>query len=729
MVQISVFIMFKNYRGDRALVAVLTEIKAGRYAPDVRKLRQCLADGDKTAAERIKKGLPAFTVSALYNGKRLKECLTGYNPLLILDLDGLSAAEIERLRALIEAALYTVACFLSPGGAGLKVIVYAAVRIEPVPENHRVIYDTMKAWYETLLDVGIDASGSDAGRLCFVSDDSGLFISPRFSDWLNDTGQLPDDMPLLDPVNPRRGPVVLSAAQAIPTEEAPAGERLPRLFANARSRTSRKGKYEEGNRNNYVYQFGCHCNRLGISQEETAAYCNRSFPDLPGEEIGQALDSAYSHQEEKGQEEKTARQDRKVENICRYLTDHYTLRYNVVRSFVEWRKRKGTKDFAPVTDYWENSVWCAMHLEGIQCLQKDLHSVILSDFSREYNPFTAYFKGLPAWDGVSDHIARLAATVTTDRPDYWLMCLRKWLVATVACAVSEKQENHSVLLLSGAQGIGKTTWCRHLVPPSLLGYVYSGNIDPSSKDAPLLLSDCFLIILDELSGQSRMELNRLKAMITKDSVYERRSYARNAETYTRRASFLATVNDSQVLTDRTGSRRFLCFEAQGIDYATPVDHAGIYSQALALYRSGFKFWFSGTEITEINLNNEAFQQSSPEEELFYTYFRKPVRFEAPSYLSSSEILAKLALFTRLSITSMNVINLGKILKKDGFEQIRRHGKRLYSVVELTFDQVKAHQMGISSNPPSENEATDKNVQQSDCKQDTSIEVISPTLPF
>ena len=725
MVQISVFIMFRIYQGNRALVAVLTEIKAGRYAPDVRKLRGCLAEGDKASAERIKKGLPAFTVSALYNGKRLKECLTGYNPLLILDLDGLTAADIVRLRALIEAAAYTVACFLSPGGAGLKVIVYAAVRLEPIPENHRVLYDTMKAWYENLLGVEIDASGSDAGRLCFVSDDSGLFLSPRFSDWLNDTGQLPEDMPLLDPVVPRKGPVAASAAESMPVEEALAKDNLPYLFAKARNRTSRKGKYEAGNRNNYVYQFGCQCNRLGISKEETAAYCNRCFSDLPEEEIRQALDSAYSHQEEKGKDEKAARQDRKVESICRYLSEHYMLRYNVVRGFVEWRKKKGRKDFAPVTDYWENSVWCAMQLEGIQCRQGDLHSVILSDFSREYNPFTAYFEGLPAWDGVSDPIARLAATVVTDRPDYWLMCLRKWLVATVACAISTGQENHSVLLLSGEQGIGKTTWCRHLVPPALSGYVYSGNLDPSSKDALLLLSDCFLIILDELSGQSRMELNRLKVMITKNTVRERRAYARNAETYTRRASFLATVNDSQVLTDRTGSRRFLCFEAQGIDYTTPVDHTGIYSQALALFRSGFKFWFSDTDIAEVNTNNEAFQQSSPEEELFYTYFRKPARFDAPLYLSSSEIMAKLALFTRLSITSMNVINLGRVLKKGGFEQVKRHGKRLFSVVELTFDQVKAHQMGISA----DDKVISYDVQQSENKQDNIRSESDLILPF
>ena len=116
-----------------------------------------------------------------------------------------------------------------------------------------------------------------------------------------------------------------------------------------------------------------------------------------------------------------------------------------------------------------------------------------------------------------------------------------------------------------------------------------------------------------------------------------------------------------MLTDRTGSRRFLCFETVRIDYLTPVDYSHIYSQALALYKGGFKYWFSDTDIAEINDNNEPFQQSSPEEELFYTIFRKPCRFEAYLHLSSSEIIAKIAEKTRMPITQINVVNLGKML--------------------------------------------------------------------
>lgn len=705
MVQTSIFVSFKNYLGDSSLVKVLTDIREGRYEPPVLELRKKLSDGDKDGAEQIKKGLPAFTVSATYKGRRTKAHLTGYNPLLILDLDGLQPGRIDGLKLLIEGEPYTVACFRSPSGNGLKAIAWNATGLPLDPANHRKGYDCIKAHYERVLGVEIDASGSDAGRLCFVSYDSALYISPRFEAWLNGSGQLPDDIPVLPPVPSGKSLTSVSS-----------------LFARAKRRTICKYKYADGSRNNYVHLFAWHCNRLGVPKEETDGYCQVNFGDLPAEELRQAVASAYSHAEEQGKDNGGGRPGKKVERVREYLSEHFYLRKNVVRGLVEYRqKKKKGYGYLPVTDYWENSVWSKLQLDGCRIKQSEVHAVVHSDFSREYNPFTAYFENLPPWDGVTDHIARLAATVRTCKPEFWTACLRKWLVAAVACAIDDGQENHSVLLLSGEQGIGKTTWFRRLVPPALSAYVFSGNVDPSSKDALFLLSDCFLILLDELSGQSRMELNRLKAMITKDAVRERRAYARNAEVYVRRASFVATVNDSQVLTDRTGSRRFLCFEAQAIDYSTPVDHAGVYAQALALYRGGFKFWFSDTDITDLNVNNEAFQQSSPEEELFYTYFRRPERFDVPLFLSSSEIMAKISLYARLAVTGTNVNNIGKLLTRDDFEYKIRKGRRLFAVVELTFEQVKARQMGISGDDAGEGCETDKDAYLPDKQGDTDID--------
>ena len=716
MIEATLFTNFRICGGNMPLFTILDDILCGKYEVPVNLHRAALQAGDTSTAERIKKALPAFTVSATYRNARRIEQLTGYNPLQILDIDNLDPADISRLRKQVNDAPYTVCSFLSPGARGLKIIVYTAVDIELHPRNHRAIYNTLKEWYTDLLKVEIDASGSDAGRLCFVSYDPELYLSPRFTGWLRTGEGLPDGLPLLAPQakRPRK-----AAAPADPAK----------LLAAARKRMDKQENYCEGNRNNYVYRFACLCNRMGVPAQNLVDYCTANFADLSSEECNNAVASACNNREEYNTLPQKVN-GKKVEMIQQYLSEYFMLRKNVVRGMIEYReKRKRYKEYLPVTDYWENTVWCNLQLQGIFCKISELRSVIHSDFSKEYDPFKSYFGKLPAWDGETDHIARLAATVSTNRPEYWLNCLRKWLVAVVACAIDEGKENHTVLLLSGDQGLGKTTWCRNLVPPELRRYTYSGNLDPASKDSSLLLSDCILIVLDELSGQSRMELNRLKAMITKNYVRERRAYAHNAETYDRRASFAATVNDSQVLTDRTGSRRFLCFEASRIDYLSPVDYKGVYAQALALYKDGFKFWFSDSDIAEVNRNNEPFQQTSPEEELFYTFFRKPVRFEHPQLLSSSEIIAKIAEKTRLPITPINVNNLGKMLKRAEFEYTIRRGTRLFSVIELTFDEVKSVQLGITSYE-NNNEQTPENQPDStpqNPRDDTKSP--DPSLPF
>lgn len=199
-------------------------------------------------------------------------------------------------------------------------------------------------------------------------------------------------------------------------------------------------------------------------------------------------------------------------------------------------------------------------------------------------------------------------------------------------------------------------------------------------------------------------------------------YARNAETFVRRASFAATVNDSQILTDRTGSRRFLCFETLRIDYTSSIDHAAIYAQALTLYKQGFRYWFADKDITEINENNEPFQQSSPEAELLFTYFRKPVRFEVYILLSSSEIMSKIAERTRYSVTTMSVNQLGKVLKSTGFESQKRHGKRLFAVIELTNDQIEARRKGFGYDPVDGDEVVDS-------ESDNEDDPPEPKLPF
>ncbi|WP_165154082.1 VapE domain-containing protein [Parabacteroides sp. ZJ-118] len=690
MIKISLFALFGRYKGDASLTGVLENIRGGTYRQLVGEIRESLAAGETERAANQKKMLPAFTPQATYSGKRLDPHITRYNQLVILDIDHVGEQELKRIAPLAAEAPYTVAYFRSPSGDGAKLIAYAATEEIATPGNHRRVYEAVSRWYAARLGVRLDTSGSDIGRLCFVSDDPDLYLAPAYRPWLEGTGELPEG---LDPL-----PLTWKQAEE---DDAASGARKRRVASpleKARRTAERKGAYAEGNRNNFIFVMATRANRLGVKQGEMEAYASTAFADLPAEERLAAIKNAYSHTEqhaiEKGGGASRGRGSVDVVAVEAYISERFQTRKNEVKGYVEVavkKRRNGSKMvFNAVNDYWVNTLWRNLQKAGHICTLNDIRSILQSDFSETYDPFRDYFEKLPPWDGVTDWIGQLADTVKTTRPDFWRECLRRWIIAAVACATEPGQENHSILLLVGGQGLGKTSWLRNLVPPELRDYLFTGNVDPYSKDFKQMMADCFLIVIDEMSGQSYADLSRLKALASNGVIYQRRPYGRYAETQMRRASFAATVNDLHSLPDDSESRRFLCFEATRIDYQSPIRHADIYAQAYALFRRGEKYWFADDDIRRINKNNETFRQRSPEEELLFTYFRKPERSDTPQYLTASDIMTKISMVSRVTPTRSGVLTLSKVLKKHDFRLVKSNGKRLFEITEITSEQVKAN---------------------------------------
>ena len=271
-----------------------------------------------------------------------------------------------------------------------------------------------------------------------------------------------------------------------------------------------------------------------------------------------------------------------------------------------------------MNDFIENSMLRECLKARIRTNLSSLRNLLNSDFCPLFNPFEDYFFNLPSYDEKTDYITQLANTITTTKQDLWQQCFKKWLVAMVGCVLDDKIINHTVIVFSGKQGLGKTTWVEKLVPRPLKGYLFSGTINPNNKDTLVQLSECMLINLDELENLNRSEIGSLKEIITKTQIRMRKAYGHNNETMPRRASFAGSVNTSQFLNDSTGSRRFLCFELEGIQYQHDVDINLAFSQALYLFKSGFRHWFDKEEIKSITENNEQYQLHSPKEELLLT---------------------------------------------------------------------------------------------------------------
>ena len=370
-----------------------------------------------------------------------------------------------------------------------------------------------------------------------------------------------------------------------------------------------------------------------------------------------------------------------MEQAASTLRTEFDFRRNIVLDRTEYKPKKSLV-YKILTERNFNSIYRQLRDADISISRSDLKVLLNSDFVSEYDPFTEYYDGLPMWDGHTDYILQLANTVKTNNDELWRECLKKWLVAMVGAATKEEIVNHTVLVLSGKQGVGKTTWHLNLVPTQLKSYIYSGTVDPDSKDSIINLSECLLINLDELESLSKSKQGELKEMITKSAIKVRRPYGFQSEKFIRRASFTASVNKSQFLSDQTGSRRFLCFEAKEIDNDMPIDMDLVYSQALHLLKSGYQFWFDKAEIDKVTAHNEGYQVVRMEEELVLKHFEPSAHHDEGVPYTATEIANIITKNVKTGVSDGFVMNLGKVLAKHHFLRVKHGGVYKYRVKPL-----------------------------------------------
>lgn len=680
---VSIFQNFNEVSEDLALPAVLDQIQNGRYRVQIENLRALLQEGKEKEYTNRKKSLPAFTPSATFQGGRKMEFLQEYTGFIILDLDKVPDDQLPQIKSAAVACPFTYACFISPGNNGLKIL----IRTDSKPVNHEAVFSELKNYFENLLNYPIDRSGKDITRLCFFSYDPELYFNPKSETFSTHTTMIDNDINnVVEQLEQRQLDITNEYSNWIKIGFAltdALGEGGREYFHRI-SRLSTK--YETAPCDK---QFDkCLKSNGSGTTAKTLFFLAKQYGIDTSPVKSFELDETISSPSSTIQEETGKKKKKKniIDQIEQYLTANTTFRYNIVSGIIEIMNTN-TGEFVPMVDYLENSLFRALLKNNIPCSIARLRSIIYSNFSKKHDPFKEYFDHLPPWDGETDFILQLSKTVSTTNDQFWQLCFKKWLVASVASLLVQKIVNHTAIIFSGPQGIGKTTWMENLCPIELHSYLFSGTINPTNKDTLIHLTECWFINMDELENMNRTEIGTLKEVITKSAIRTRRAYGHNNETLPRRASFMGSVNTSQFLNDTTGSRRFLCFEVQSINYQHQVDINKVYSQALALFNQGFKFYFDSNEIVEITLNNEQYQVKTIEEELLLTWFRKPQPNETPLYLPTSQILHKLTIYSKISTTTGNAITLGKALKKHNFQRIKKKGNYVYSVIELTQDQV------------------------------------------
>mgnify|MGYP002858796777 CR=1 FL=1 len=356
-----------------------------------------------------------------------------------------------------------------------------------------------------------------------------------------------------------------------------------------------------------------------------------------------------------------------MRTLIRRIETRYVLRYNTVMGYPEYRpNHTWPTPWQPVTDEVINTFTTDLMLSGLNVWDRDVRRYVFSTRIRAYNPIEDYLWHCHGkWDG-RDRIRALAATVPTDMPELWAEWFHTWFLAMVAQwqGRNRRYGNAIVPLLISGQGMRKSTFCRSLLPPELCAWGYTDNLSlEEERKVHLAMSQLLLINLDEFNRISpQKQAGLLKNLVQLPSVRILRPYARHAEYAPRMASFIATTNMSQALSDPTGSRRFIGVQLTGcIRLPRHINYEQLYAQAVDELERGTRYWFTEAETQRIMEHNRRYQLPTDAEAYFLEHFRVPADGQEGQWLSAAAIIEHLKACARAAFQPPTVARMGRIL--------------------------------------------------------------------
>lgn len=669
---------------DAFVQKIKTETKAQPVSSFREKLKYTLPDARVAEADKPAKIMPAAEFRKVNNVKQLK----AYNGLVELTVGPLSGkAEIALVKRLAWEQPQTRLVFTGSSGRSVKIWTTFTRPDNTLPAGyeeaevfHAHAYRLAVKCYQPQLPYDIllkEPKLEQYSRLSF--DPEAMYRPDSIQFYLSQPASMPNEQTYREAVRTEKSPLT----RAVPGYEAE--DAVIMLFEAALQKTFAE-PLPLGNDLHFVLtRLAENCFRSGIPEEETVKRTRfHYYRQLEETVIRQIVRSVYLKCKGFDTQCSLSKEQRLSLQTDEFMKRRYDLRYNTQVGEVEYRERHSFRfRFSPIDKRALNSIALDAQAEGIPLWDRDINRYVYSNRIPVFNPLEDYLYNLSRWDG-QDRIRLLAQTVPCLNP-HWAELFHRWFLNMVAHwrgSMDKKYANSVSPLLVGAQGTRKSTFCRNLVPPELRAY-YTDSIDFSRKrDAELYLNRFALINIDEFDQISVTQQGFLKHILQKPVVNMRKPYANAVLEMPRYASFIATSNQKDLLTDPSGSRRFICIEVKGvIDMTRPTDYNQLYAQAMYELDHGERYWFDQSDEQIMTEHNREFEQTSPEEQLFHRYFRIAQADEEGEWLSPAEILNRLKKRTSIPLSDRKVSVFGRTLQKHEVPSRRTRFGTVYHVVE------------------------------------------------
>ena len=678
----------------------------------------------KLPAKQLKKlkaeQFPMLMPAARFKEGRDMEHLDSYTGLCQCDIDNIPPDMMDEAKRRVRSLPFVCMYHVSMSGKGLHIYYFYQIPNEGLtPQVYQQAFIQGNECIGKAIPADYDAAVGKANHGSSICHDPEAWFNP-------DAEPFKVDMSLL--LKKRGKNDRLANDTAITEKEWSAQWTAEKVFAYAQECVSKSatGEFAHGNRNKFLVRLAMMLSDFGMEQEHAAQLMEQEYASQYGEESipslvsgcyksGAKMHGRRALPDARGKKSGERKGDVKMQIAANFLRNQ-GLKFDVITHKLK------RSDMVDVTDRDINSMLLACNVESCQNISaQTFRSALMSNCIPEFNPLTDYLDEAvkavtinPEGPSYIDQVAGMVhVTYTPQSPlppegglsSLWHTCFRKWFVSMVASWMDPKVVNHQILVLIGPQGIFKSTWLDALIPETLVSYrCRQSGTNFSDKDEQLRCAEFAMVNYDEFDRLSSSDLDNLKSLITTPDVSIRAPYGSTKERRVRIASYCASGNKFQFLTDQTGNRRFLPFYVEHIDspFDHPIDHHRLYAEAVKMVKEGFVYWFTTEDIQQLSKYVEQFADRSPEEELLDVYFDIPkapgVETRTVKFLTSSEIQAKLVSYGNLH-RPIPLRTLCQVLDNKGFQRMRSNRKRGYLVVELEATEINSNRIAASGTMP------------------------------
>lgn len=655
-------------------------------------IRYASPDAKLDDAKKLAKVIPAAAFRKTANGIQM----TAYNGIIQIEVNHLAnLMEVNRVKQEAEELSQTYLAFMGSSGHSVKIWVRFTRPDKSLPKNREEAeifqahaYRKAVSLYQPILSYSIELKNPALEQFCRQTYDPELYYNPDSTImYMRQPMEMPSETTYQEAVQAETSPF----KRLIPGYDSL--ETLSALFEVALNKACQSlselqpGIYPRSDEDlkPLLVQLAENCFQAGIPEEETArwaiAHLYRQKKEFL---IRQTVQSVYTIAKGFGKKSPLSAEQELELRTEEFMQRRYEFRYNTMTTVTEYRERNTfCFYFRPLSSRVRNSIAMNARLEGLGLWDRDVVRYLDSDRIPIFNPIEDFLFGLDVrWDG-HDRIRELAARVPCNNR-HWADLFYRWFLNMVAHwrQTDRKYANCTVPLLVGPQAYRKSTFCRSLLPPELQAY-YTDRIDFSNKrDAEISLNRFALINMDEFDQNRVNQQAFLKHILQKPIVNVRRPHGTATQEMRRYASFIGTSNHKDLLTDTSGSRRYIVVDVTGPIDCSPIDYEQLYAQAMHDLYKGERYWFDPEDEKVMNESNQEFQVMPIAEQLFHEYFRAATEGEECEQFLAIEILEQVQHDSKIRVSDCNIIQFGRILQKNRVPSVHTKRGNVYRVVRI-----------------------------------------------